>query len=304
MAVADLLQSLDNSRLQDQIQPIRFRQTPMIKRLGLGRSQSLAPVGQFQTIQPISQNPYETPGSTVQTILQNSKTNAYDTYNNYRQSTNSDLAQDILKQSAGVTTDPYGLITPPKSNNPDLFQTDLSTIDTIGKTALQGEQAKAQWQKLLQLQNLNSSSFGSYDPSYLPAGASANNPGAQAIAVAMTAYNNHTPYVWGGNSLAKGVDCASLVQLAYARIGVKLPRTSYEQAKHGQVIRGIQNALPGDLIFYNTGSKDPNGIGVNSHVALYLGNGQILEAANSRAGIRKASINYDGTPSTIVRPWS
>jgi cell wall-associated NlpC family hydrolase len=300
MAIADLLQSLDNANLKTQVQPIRFNTNARIKRSGLALQQG-SPV---ESVQPLSQGNFQTPGSTVQAILQNSKINAQNIYDSYRANSNTDLAQDILKQSAGVTTNKFGLIDAPKTNNPSLFQTNLSTIDQIGKTALQGAEEKAQWQKLLELQNSSYSPFGNYNAAYLPPGASANNPGAQAIAVALTAYNNHTPYVWGGNSLTKGVDCASLVQLAYAKIGIKLPRTSYEQAKHGQVIKGIQNALPGDLIFYNTGSRDPNGIGVNSHVAIYLGNGMILEAANSRAGIRKASVNYDGTPSTIVRPWS
>lgn len=299
MAVADLLQSLSNSKLQPQIQPIKFNTNAKIKRAGLGVQSS--PV---ETVQPLSQGNFQSPGSTIQAILQNSKTNALNSYNANRSSSNMDLAQKILDQSSGVTTDKFGLVEPPKSSSPTLPQTNLTTIDQVGKTALQGAEDKAQWQKLLQLQNQVVSPLGAYDPANLPAGASADNPGAQAIAVAMTAYNNHTPYVWGGNSLSKGVDCASLVQLAYAQVGVKLPRTSYEQAKHGQIIKGVQNALPGDLIFYNTGSKDPNGIGVNSHVAIYLGNGMILEAANSRAGIRKASVNYDGTPSTIVRPWS
>jgi len=299
MSVAELVQSINNSKLRSTPAITPFKKQAGIKRLGLGVSDSQPP-------QPISATPV-TPGSTVQTILQNSKNNAQDIYNNFRANNNSDLAQNILKQSAGtVPTDRYGIVSPPKSQTPDIGSSNLTTIDQIGKTALQGSQDQALWQKLSQLQNQNEnvSSFGTYDPANIPSGATSNSPGAQAIAVAMTAFNNHVPYVWGGNSLTKGVDCASLVQLAYAKIGIKLPRTSYEQAKSGQIIRGVQNALPGDLIFYNTGSKDPNGIGVNSHVAIYLGNGMILEAANSRAGIRKASVNYDGTPSTIVRPWS
>jgi cell wall-associated NlpC family hydrolase len=147
--------------------------------------------------------------------------------------------------------------------------------------------------------------FGTnYDPHNLPPGSTNNNPGAQAVAIAITAFKNHTPYSWGGNSLTNGVDCSGLVQQAYAKLGIKLPRTTYEQAKSGQVIHGIQNALPGDLVFYNTGSSDPNGIGKNSHVALYLGNGMVIEAYNSRVGIREAKFDTSGAPSTIIRPWS
>lgn len=301
MSVADLLQSINNSKLNPTQSPVKFNQQAGIKRSGI----KIASPSVGASVQPIGQTPYATPGSTVQTVLQNSKNNSQNIYNNFRTNNNTELAQSILKQSAGnVPTDKYGIIAPPQSQNPNMGVADLSTVDQIGKTALQGAQDKTLWQKLNQMQNLNTSSFGMYDPNNIPSGATLDNPGAQAIAVAMTAYKNHVPYVWGGNSLTKGVDCASLVQLAYAKIGIKLPRTSYEQAKSGQIIKGVQNAVAGDLIFYNTGSKDPNGIGINSHVAIYLGNGMILEAANSKAGIRKASVNYDGTPSTIVRPWS
>ena len=296
MAVADLLQSITNSRLQTTPTSIKFNQQPSIKRVGLK-------VGSPPVEQP--QNPIaQTPGTLLQSVLQNTKNNAQSIYNDYRQNATTDLAQNVLKQSAGIVpTDKYGIITPPKSSQ-ETSSANLGTIDQIGKTALQGAQDQALWQQLNKAQNLNTSSFGSFDPSNIPSGAAVDNPGAQAVAVAMTAFNNGTPYVWGGNSLTKGVDCSGLVQLAYAKLGIKLPRSSYEQAKSGQVIHGTKNAMPGDLIFYNTGQGDPNGIGVNSHVAIYLGNGMILEAANSKAGIRKVSINYDGTPSTIVRPWS
>lgn len=308
MAVTDFLQAYGNRTNPSAVGPLvqSPKPTNTIKRVSLGAS-NVAPVG------PLSQSPANqiTPGSTVQAILNNTKGNAQATYEQSRQSTNQDLAQRVLQQSAGnVPVDQYGIVQRPTDNSQQIINGNLGTIDQTGKTALAGAQDKATWQKLLQMQNLNSNYnvstvFGtSYDPANLPAGSTNNNKGAQAVAIAMTAFKNGTKYVWGGNSLTNGVDCSGLMQQAYAKLGIKLPRTTYEQAKSGQIIQGIGNALPGDLIFYNTGSSDPNGIGKNSHVAMYLGNGMVLEAYNSRVGIRKASVNADGTPSTIVRPWS
>lgn len=182
--------------------------------------------------------------------------------------------------------------------------TALGTVNQIGKNALAASTARSDFQKQQQAIN-NAAGFQvNFTASSIP-GASADNPGAKAVAIAMQAYNNKTPYVWSGNSLTKGVDCSGLVQQAYAQLGIKLPRTTYEQAKSGQtILGGIDKALPGDLIFYNTGSRDPNGIGTLSHVAIYLGNGKVLEANNPREGITIDNFNYNGAPARIVRPWS
>ena len=68
---------------------------------------------------------------------------------------------------------------------------------------------------------------------------------------------------------AVGFDASGLMVYAFAGVGVKLPRSSGAQYSVGQKVAPAQ-ALPGDLIFYG-----PNG---NQSVALYLGNGQMLEA--------------------------
>lgn len=250
-------------------------------------------------------------GSTLQANLGSQQNSAAQSYNTKRAGSNAVVAQDLINKSAGNTqTNEYGIVTKPASTFASTAKLNLSAINNRGEIALQGAQDKAQWQQLKKLQDLNnnynvSTVFGAgYDPSYIAAGASSNNPGAQALAIAMTAYKNGTHYVWGGNSLTSGVDCSGLVQQAYKKLGIKLPRTTYEQAKSGQVIN-VKSALPGDLMFYNTGRKDPNGIGTYGHVAIYMGNGQILEAANSKAGIRISSINgYNGSPALVVRPWS
>lgn len=92
------------------------------------------------------------------------------------------------------------------------------------------------------------------------------------------------PYVWGGTSLTNGADCSGFVQSVYANFGVSLPRTSYEQQYAGTEV-SYADAQPGDLICYG------------GHVAIYMGNGQIVHASNSVDGIK---ISNDATYRTIT----
>ena len=100
------------------------------------------------------------------------------------------------------------------------------------------------------------------------------------------------PYVWGGTSLTKGADCSGFVQSVFKKFGVTLPRTSREQAGVGTKI-SLADAKPGDLIFYAKG-------GTINHVALYIGDGQVVHASNPRTGIRISNATYR-SPATIRR---
>lgn len=93
------------------------------------------------------------------------------------------------------------------------------------------------------------------------------------------------PYVWGGTSLTKGADCSGFVQSVFKKYGVKLPRTSREQAKVGTKI-SVSELKAGDLIFYTNGS------GTINHVALYIGGGQVVHASSPKTGIRISKYNY------------
>ena len=98
-------------------------------------------------------------------------------------------------------------------------------------------------------------------------------------------------YVWGGESLTRGVDCSGFTMKVYERYGVRLPHYSGSQPSYGTKISRDQ-IRPGDLIFYGDGSK------IN-HVAIYIGNGQIVHASNERDGI-KISRAFYRTPVCIV----
>lgn len=98
-------------------------------------------------------------------------------------------------------------------------------------------------------------------------------------------------YVWGGESLTKGVDCSGFTMKIYQKYGIYLPHSSRAQPNHGTKISRDQ-IRPGDLIFYG------NGKSIN-HVAIYIGNGQVVHASNARDGIKISSAFYR-TPVCIV----
>ena len=93
------------------------------------------------------------------------------------------------------------------------------------------------------------------------------------------------PYVWGGTSLTKGCDCSGFTQTIMSKYGVSLPRVSRDQARTGIKVSS-ENMRPGDLIFY------ANKRGTVNHVGIYIGNGQVVNAASRRSGIRIYRWNY------------
>ena len=93
------------------------------------------------------------------------------------------------------------------------------------------------------------------------------------------------PYVWGGTSLTKGADCSGFTMKVMQQFGVSLPHYSGAQAKLGKKVTSA-NMRPGDLIFY-AGSG-----GTINHVAIYIGNGQIVHAASRKSGIKISTWNY------------
>ena len=94
------------------------------------------------------------------------------------------------------------------------------------------------------------------------------------------------PYKWGGTSLTNGADCSGFVQSIYKQFGYEIPRVSKDQAKSAgycNVKPDLEHLLPGDLIFY-TDKR-----GVVNHVALYIGNGQVVHASSKKSGIKVSS---------------
>lgn len=95
------------------------------------------------------------------------------------------------------------------------------------------------------------------------------------------------PYVYGGNSLTNGTDCSGFTHLIYAHFGISIPRTASTQYRFFTKISASE-LKPGDLVFYPE-PYDPNDIG---HVAMYIGNGQVVHASNARTGIKYSRMDY------------
>ena len=102
-----------------------------------------------------------------------------------------------------------------------------------------------------------------------------NVSGQDIVNYAMQFVGN--PYVWGGNSLTNGCDCSGFVHLIYKNFGYKTVRYSMSFLYEGVAV-SREDIRPGDIVVYAI----KNGIG---HVAIYAGNGKIVEAQSSAAGI-------------------
>lgn len=102
------------------------------------------------------------------------------------------------------------------------------------------------------------------------------------------------PYVWGGSG-PNVFDCSGLVQWSFRQAGVELPRVTHEQWRTG-VQLPYEQARRGDLIFWRT---DPARPGYISHVAIYLGDGMMLEAPRSGDVVKVTDVRLDNLAGII-----
>lgn len=109
---------------------------------------------------------------------------------------------------------------------------------------------------------------------------------AQAIKFALGEQGK--PYVWGATG-PNAYDCSGLMLRAYESAGVILPRVSQDQYKAGAMLP-VRNAQPGDLIFLATDPADPSTI---HHVAMYLGDGKIVEAQQTGVPVHIRPFSFD-----------
>ena len=116
--------------------------------------------------------------------------------------------------------------------------------------------------------------------------ASSSSLGQQVVDYAKQFLGN--PYVYGGTSLTNGADCSGFVMSVYKNFGVSLPHSSTSDRYVGYNVGSLANAQPGDLVCYS------------GHVAIYIGNGQIVHASTEATGIKISNASYR-TPVAIRR---
>ena len=114
---------------------------------------------------------------------------------------------------------------------------------------------------------------------YATVQAGAAPAGAAQSAVAAALSQRGVPYLWGGEG-PDGFDCSGLVQWAYARAGVLLPRVAQDQFDDGPLLSPGAPLVAGDLVFFGTG---PQAV---THVGIYLGDGRMVDAPHTGADVR------------------
>lgn len=107
-----------------------------------------------------------------------------------------------------------------------------------------------------------------------------NKKGAKVAAYALQFVGN--PYAWGNDSLTAGTDSSGFTKSVYQYFNINLPHNSYRQRELGFPVDCLENARPGDLIFYET----------PAHVSIYLGDGKIVHAM-PEIGICVSEADFD-----------
>jgi peptidoglycan DL-endopeptidase CwlO len=106
------------------------------------------------------------------------------------------------------------------------------------------------------------------------------------------------PYVWGAAGPGS-FDCSGLVQWSFAQAGVRMPRVAADQARTGPAVP-VSQLEPGDLLFYHT---DPTAPGYISHVAIYLGNGWMIQAPQPGMSVQVVPANFGSEFAGAIRVY-
>ncbi len=144
----------------------------------------------------------------------------------------------------------------------DMLSGRSTSVDSVTKQIAQAQQQNGNVTGGQNGQN------GSNNNANIPGG---SDLGSQVVQEAMKYVGN--PYVWSGSSLTQGCDCSHFVWLVYKNCGLDFGyHTSAGCRSLGRAIQE-KDMKPGDIVCYS------------GHVAIYAGNGKIVEAQSSRAGI-------------------
>ena len=106
------------------------------------------------------------------------------------------------------------------------------------------------------------------------------------------------PYAWGAAG-PTAFDCSGLVQWAFAQADVSMPRVAADQARAGLAVP-VSQLQPGDLLFYHTDPTDP---GYISHVAIYLGNGWMIQAPQPGMDVQVVPADFGSQFAGAIRVY-
>jgi cell wall-associated NlpC family hydrolase len=109
---------------------------------------------------------------------------------------------------------------------------------------------------------------------------------AGSVAVDWALAQVGTPYVWGGETPGVAFDCSGLVQAAYKAAGIALPRVAQDQYDATTHLTPGDPLVPGDLVFFGGGPGDI------SHVGIYVGGGEMVDAPHTGADVRVEPYNW------------
>ena len=104
------------------------------------------------------------------------------------------------------------------------------------------------------------------------------------------------PYVYGGIDLETGCDCSGFVWAIYNRFGFTLPRTAGDQYRYGRKVSDdINDWQPGDLVYYSKTGEVQSGGGMDEHIVIYIGGGQVISCGPVEIFSWDACPGYYGT---------
>lgn len=181
--------------------------------------------------------------------------------------------------AAGIDTSAAGAVGTPGVAGPNTSMPGIaSAVDAVDPSAYQppGEVEVADKETFItQYLGPTTSMFGAD-------GALAKGKTGNLVAAAQSYLG--IPYVWGGNGYG-GVDCSGLVQQVFRSQGIELPRLSSQQANAGARV-SLKDLRPGDLVAWDNSTRNHGA----DHIAIYIGNGQIIEAPRPGLNVRTRAL--------------
>ena len=144
---------------------------------------------------------------------------------------------------------------------------------SVGSTVGQATQTQTEYRMPVPKSGTTTTTGDQAAAAFSGSSGSSGNP-LRAAAVAKATSFQGVPYVWGGTS-PSGFDCSGLMQYSLGSVGIKLPRVSDMQDDMGPRI-ALTSAKPGDLIGFSGGG----------HIAMYVGNGMMVEAPRPGLTVR------------------